>query len=111
MANYTHEFSQYPNKLITLSNYKDVDDSVSAIINQINTLRAAGNYNDAALLIAKNSNVISQYCIGADAINKIVEEIRNTQIKARTAGQQIFVQAEEPTGDSVSDEDVWIGDA
>lgn len=44
MASYSHEFSNFPDQLITRHNFKNIDDNsgVSNLINEINSLRAAG---------------------------------------------------------------------
>lgn len=105
--NYTHEFSNYPNKLIELDRFEDVDDSLAVIINQINALRASGQYNSAAVLINKNAELLKKVAIGADVINKLIEEIRNVQIKGLSANQCIVTSEDEP-GD-LNDGDVWIG--
>lgn len=34
MANYTHEYSNFPNSPISLTNYKDVTDQEAGIINE-----------------------------------------------------------------------------
>ena len=75
-------------------------------INQLKTFQQNKDYNSAVLLIAQNPS-LKQYIIGVDVINKIVEEIRNTQIYAKRKQQTIYVQDDEPI--SAIDGDVWIG--
>ena len=42
MASYTNEYSRLPNEILTLHNYKDVDDTVAPYVNQIKILQAQG---------------------------------------------------------------------
>ena len=107
MAKFTHEYSQYPDQLITLENYKNVNDSIGELINQINTYRSNGNYAAAQILISDYATQLKQYTLDMPIINKIIEEIRNTQIKARVAGQFLSIEEDEPDG--VWDGFVWIG--
>ena len=45
MASYTNEYSRLPNEILTLHNYKDVDDTVAPYVNQIKILQAQGKYD------------------------------------------------------------------
>ena len=38
MAKYTNEYSKLPYQIMELHNYKDVDDSIAEIVNQIKSL-------------------------------------------------------------------------
>lgn len=107
MANYTHEYSNYPDELIPLTNYQNVDDSIGGLINQINTLRNDGNYAAAAELINKYQDQLKKYNLDMSVINAIVEEVRNTQIKAKDAGQFLSYDDEEPA--NPWNGYVWIG--
>ena len=68
MSQYENEFTNFPHKLITLHNYKNVDDTIASVINQINTLRSQGLYNQAARIIENNKDILPQYII--DAVTK-----------------------------------------
>ena len=107
MASYTHEYSNFPTTIMEKSNYKDVDDTVARLINQLKTYQQNKDYNSAALLIAKNPS-LKQYIIGVDVFNKIAEEIRNTQIYAKSKKQTIYVQDEDNEPMYAIDGDVWI---
>ncbi len=106
MASYTHEYSSFPTTIMEKSNYKDVDGTVAELINQLKTFQQNKDYNSAVLLIAQNPS-LKQYIIGVDVFNKIIEEIRNTQIYAKNKKQTIYVQDDEPV--AATDGDVWIG--
>ena len=54
MAQYENEFSNFPKKLITKHNYKNVDEISAPLINQINTLRSQGFYAQAAQILQNN---------------------------------------------------------
>lgn len=107
MASYTHEYSNFPTTIMEKSNYKDVDDTVAVLINQLKTFQQNNDYDSATLFIAQNPS-LKQYIIGVDSINKIIEEIRNTQIYAKTTKQTIYVQDKDNEPISAIDGDVWI---
>ena len=103
---YTNEFSNFPTNVITLHKYKDVDDNIASVINKINLLRGQGLYNQATRVIHDNNDVLKNYVFGANQINAIIEEIRNTQIYSREVQQSVFIQDEEPDG---LNGDIWVG--
>lgn len=107
MAEYTHEYSQYPDELIPLTNYQNVDDSIGGLVNQINALRNQGNYAAATELINQYASQLKKYNLDMATINAIVEEVRNTQIKAKEAGQFLSDDEEEPA--EPWEGFVWIG--
>ena len=45
MASYTHEYSNFPTTIMEKSNYKDVDDTVAELINQLKTFQQNKDYN------------------------------------------------------------------
>lgn len=106
MADYTHEYSDFPTSVMSNTSYLDVDDTVATLINQLKSYQANGDYGSASNLIAVNPT-LKQYIIGVDVINKLVEEIRNAQIYAKSVKQTVFVQDTEPT--TSINGDVWIG--
>lgn len=107
MSQYENEFSNFPQKLITLHNFKDVDDNIAGIINQINTLRSQGLYNQASRIIENNKDILPQYIVDAVTFRTWEEEIQNTQKYARKIQQQIYFQDDEP--DYCEEDDIWIG--
>lgn len=107
MSQYENEFSNFPHKLITLHHFKNVDDTVATIINQINTLRSQGLYNQASRIIENNKDILPQYVIDAVNCRTIEEEIQNTQKYAKKIQQQIYIQDDEP--DFCEEDDIWIG--
>ena len=110
MANYTHIFdSQWPEELITLTDYKDADNVVGSLIQQIRAAQATGDYETAQEIIDTNINVLKRYVQDSSAINRYVEEIRNLEIYAKSHKQQIYYQRNDPE-DYISENDVWIGD-
>lgn len=106
MAQYEQEFSKFPTKKITLHHFKNVDDTIAAVINQINTLRSQGLYGQASRLIQANNDVLSQYIIDATTFRTWEEEIYNTQTYAKMQQQYIYFDAQEP---DCQYGDVWIG--
>ena len=60
MTEYSREFSSFPHKKITRHNFKNVDDNIAPIINQIKSLQLQGLYNQAARIVQDNCDVLSQ---------------------------------------------------
>lgn len=108
MARYTHEFgSQYPTDIIDLTNYKNADNTIGTLLNQIKACEANGDYAGAQTIISQNINTLKQYVLDSTAINRYVEEIRNIEIYVKANKQQIYYQSTEPrTYADVGD--VWI---
>lgn len=109
MASYTHEYSSFPDQLLTRHNFKDADDSIASIINQINILKSQGQYSRAAAYIEANKETLGPYVLGSEYLNTIDEETRNVEIFAKAKKQQIFYQNDEPS-DIAFVGDVWLGD-
>lgn len=107
MAEYSNEFSNFPSQLITKHNYKNVDDNIASVINQINDLRSQGLYNQAARIIENNKDVLSQYNVDATTFRTWEEEIYNTQIYAKQMQQSVLFDESEP--ECILD-DVWISE-
>lgn len=109
MAQYSNIFgSQWPDKLIDLTNYKDADNTVGNLITQIRTAQANGDYTAAQRIIIQNKALLKQYVHDSSAINRYIEEIRNLEIYAKSHKQQVFYQENVPE-EYISDGDVWIG--
>ena len=94
--NYTNEYSKLPNQVMTRHKFKDVDNSVAPLINQIKTLQQQGNYKKVNEIIQDNIENLSQYFISAEYINAIDEETRNLEIFAISKKQSIYFQTDEP---------------
>lgn len=108
MANYENEFSNFPVQKITKHNFKNVDDSIADVINQINSLRAQGLYDQAANIIQNNFETLSHYIVDAVTFRTWEEEIYNTQKYARQVQQSIFFDESEKDFDGIEG-DVWLG--
>ena len=108
MAEYEREFSNFPEKKITLHNFKNVDDTIAPIINQINTLRTQGLYNQAARIIQNNFDILSHYIVDAVTFRTLEEEIYNTQKYAKQIQQSVFFDESEDDVDCIEG-DLWIG--
>ncbi len=106
MADYTHEFSSFPDSVMKKTTYKDVTNDVATTINKIKDYQAAGNYTLAAITIASNPG-IKDYMIGVDFYNALIEEQRNTEIFAKQVHQSVYIGDEPATP---INGDVWIGD-
>lgn len=108
MAEYSREFSNFPSKKITRHNFKNVDDNIAPIINQINTLREQGLYNQAARIVQDNFDVLSHYIVDAITFRTWEEEIYNTQLYAKQQQQSIYFDETEEDFDGIEG-DVWVG--
>ena len=109
MANYTHEFSNFPNEILTRHEFKDVDDTIASIVNQIKELQAKGEYSRAAQYIDMNKDTLGPYVLGSEYLNTIDEETRNVEIYTKAKKQQIFYQDDNPEGVAYQ-YDVWLGE-
>lgn len=107
MAQYENEFTNFPKKLIERHNYKNVDDTIAPLINQINALRSQGLYAQAATIIQTNKDILVPYIIDAVTFRMLEEEIYNTQKYAKQIQQSVFFEDEEP--DYCEEDDVWLG--
>ncbi len=108
MVEYSREFSNFPSKKITRHNFKNVDDNIASIINQVNTLRLKGLYNQAARIVQNNFDILSHYIVDAVTFRTWEEEIYNTQKYARQKQQSIFFDEAEEDFDGIKG-DVWVG--
>lgn len=108
MANFEREFSNFPEKKIIRHNFKNVDDNIASVINQINSLQSQGLYNQAARVIQNNFDVLSHYIVDAITFRTWEEEIYNTQVYAKQKQQIIFFDESEENVDCIEG-DVWLG--
>lgn len=106
MAGFSNEFSNFPSQKITRHNYKNIDDNISSVINQINSLRSQGLYNQASRIIENNKDVLSQYVVDAINFRTWEEEIYNAQTYAKQVQQSVIFDKNEP---DCMVGDVWIG--
>lgn len=100
--------SQFPDQLLELRTFKDVDATVLGLVNQIKTYQLAGDFANAKALIDANATVLAQYMLSPEYINLLDEETRNLEIYAKGNSQSVFYQNEMPLEES-STGDVWIG--
>lgn len=108
MASYTHDYSNFPAQILTRHNFRDVDDSIASIINQIKELQADGKYSEAAQYIEQHKAQLGPYVLGSEYMNTLDEETRNIEIYTKAKKQQIYYQNDEPSSISSVD-DVWLG--
>lgn len=106
MSQYENEFSSFPDKFITRHNFKNIDDTIANLINQINSYRSQGAYAEAANFIQNNPS-LSQYIVDAVTFRTWEEEIYNTQKYAKQQQQVIYFEDEEP--EYCLENDVWLG--
>lgn len=107
MSNFESEFSFFPKRKIIRHNFKNIDDNIASVINQINDLRSQGLYNQASRLIENNKDALAQYVVDATTFRTWEEEIYNTQMYAKKIQQAIYFDDKEP--DYCEEDDIWIG--
>ncbi len=108
MAKYEREFSNFPSKKITKHDFKNVDDNIASVINQIKSLQLQGLYNQASRIVQNNFDVLSHYIVDAITFRTWEEEIYNTQIYAKQKQQSIYFDEYEEDVDCIEG-DVWVG--
>ncbi len=108
ISKYENEFSNFPYKKITKHDFRNVDDNIAPVINQINSLRTQGLYNQAARIIEQNLDILSHYIVDAITYRTWEEEIYNTQIYAKQKQQSIYFDESEEDVDCIEG-DVWVG--
>lgn len=108
MAEMTHEYSQFPNRVWERRNFKDADDSIAAVINQIKALQSQGLFNQAQRVVEQNKDVLGKYIVDSEYLNAIDEELINLEIYAKQQQQSVYIQSEEPENALLGS--VWIGD-
>ena len=106
MADFSHEFSSFPSRKITRHNFQNVNNEITSTINDINTSRAQGLYNQAARTIQNNSDKLEQCIADAITFRTWEEEIYNTQIYAKQMQQSVHFDEKEP---DCIEGDVWLG--
>ena len=104
MASYTNEYSRLPNEILTLHNYKDVDDTVAPYVNQIKILQAQGKDGKVKEMRKARAGV-GPDVFGAEDAMALQEETRNLEILALSKKQCVYYQEEEPDGGNAN---VWI---
>ena len=105
--NYTHEYSNLPLQIMQRHYFKDVDNTIAPLINQIKELQANCEYDKVNEIINQNISNLAQYALSSDYMNAIDEETRNLEIFARSKKQQIYYDEEEP--EYAVEFDIWIG--
>lgn len=95
MTNYTNEYSKLPYQIMERHNYKDVDDEIAPIVNQIKMLQMQGDYSKISTIISKRPD-LQPYIFGAEHWNALEEETRNLEILTQSKKQQVYYQEQEP---------------
>lgn len=108
MSKYEAEYSSFPTRKIAKHNFTDINDDTAAIVNQINVLRAQGQYSQAAQLLLANKEVLSHSIVDAETFRAWEDEIYNAQKYAKQVQQSIYFEENEEDVDCLEG-DVWIG--
>lgn len=107
---YTKIFgSQFPKHILEQKTFKDVDQTVLPLVNQIKTLQNAGDFEGANTIIENNKELLSSYMLSSNYLNFLCEETRNLEIFATTLTQNTLYQDSEPDSDMVDKNMIWIG--
>ena len=107
-ANYINEYRTpgFPESVMDSGNFMDVNDDMKDAISKIKSARDAGRYDVVKTLYEDYKDVLDKVDLGKSKINALIEEIRNTQIFAKEAKQQIYLQSEKP--DVLFNGLIWI---
>lgn len=108
MSQYEHEYSNFPYQKITLHHFKNIDNDIAPIINQITSLRLRGMSGEAADIVKENSEKLFPYIVDMITFNTWDEELYNTQIYARQRKQIVHFDASEEDVDCIEG-DIWLG--
>ena len=107
---YTSNFgSQFPERIIEQKVFKDVDQRVLPLVNQIKSYLNSGNFASANSLIQENKELLGSYMLSSEYLNFLCEETRNVEIFAKTLTQNTLYQNGEPDKSVVSKDIIWIG--
>lgn len=106
MAEYTNEFSSFPENIDIFKKFRDINDNVKPIIEKYMTYLSQGNISEAVKVLNENDVSLEDYQANANDWNKFFEAERNTEIMAKQKAQVIHY------GDTFDDppslHDVWI---
>lgn len=101
----TYDFANYPkNGFIEKKEFADPTDEDNELITQYNELISSGNLVGAKELLDANPDLIKKQITSED-MNRLSEELRNTEITVQQGRQSIYY-GEAPTTFKVGD--VWI---
>mgnify|MGYP004518187799 FL=1 len=101
----TYDFANYPkNGFIEKKEFADPTDEDNELITQYNELISSGNLVGAKELLDANPELIKKQITSED-MNRLSEELRNTEITVQQGRQSIYY-GEAPTTFKVGD--VWI---
>lgn len=101
----TYDFANYPkNGFIEKKEFADPTDEDNKLIIQYNELISSGNLVGAKELLDVNPDLIKKQITSED-MNRLSEELRNTEITVQQGRQSIYY-GEAPTTFKVGD--VWI---
>ena len=90
----------------TLSNYKDVDDTVMPLITQYYAYIEANDLANANKVLENNAELLKPYRLDMNGINKIEKAISDLADIAFST-QQIIISATEPTGSNLGVGTEW----
>lgn len=90
----------------TLSNYKDVDDTVMPLINQYYAYIEANDLANANKILEDNAELLKPYRLDMNGINKIERAISDLADIAFST-QQIIISATEPMGNNLGIGTEW----
>ena len=99
MEDYSRLFgSQFPDSALVLTGYKDIGEATDAekeLIQQYYTYIDAKDYVNATTLLTSNWDVLNPYYFGMEILNKLEEELYNTQTYA-LKNNTVVISSDEP---------------
>lgn len=98
--------SLFPDSLLNLNDFKDIDDSVKDVISQYYQFIANGNIDSALALKESHAQELEDYWISASKLNLLKEEIQNIGIYSSLLHGTVVLKTQ-PTLD-YADGSYWI---
>ncbi len=93
--NYSRESgSKFPDSLLNMPDFKDVDDSIKEVIKQYYLFMQQGNIDSALALKNANAADLDSYWINAAKLNLLKEEIENIGIYSKRMYGTLFSDTE-----------------
>ena len=111
MADYSRVFgSQFPETVMELTEYKDIGEApadVQILAQEYYALVEAKNFINASALLEENWSKLGQYYCGMEMLNKLEEELYNTQLFAQK-NNTVIMGTDEPDATAYTYATPWL---
>lgn len=111
MAEYSRVFgSQFPKTVMTLVEYKDIGEATleeQVLIQEFYSYMDKKNFENASALLEDNWDILEKFYFGMEMLNKLEEELYNTQVYAQKK-TSVIVGTSQPNATEYADGTVWL---